>query len=73
MDVTERTQLIMGCATSTVQKYCFTGCAQVACDFTLVIGREDATEMAAQSIRFGPITLVSNECKNNDSAITVCT
>ncbi|KAH9853877.1 regulator of G protein signaling domain-containing protein [Lenzites betulinus] len=39
------------------------------CDFTSVIGREEAAEMAAQFVRFGLITLVSDKRKNNDSAI----
>jgi hypothetical protein len=39
------------------------------CDFTSVVGREEAAEMAAQFVRFGLITLVSDKLKNNDSAI----
>ncbi|KAA1466015.1 regulator of G protein signaling superfamily [Dentipellis sp. KUC8613] len=39
------------------------------CDFTSVVGREEAAEMAAQFVRFGLITLVSDKRKNNDSAI----
>ncbi|KAH9918145.1 regulator of G protein signaling domain-containing protein [Fomitopsis serialis] len=39
------------------------------CDFTSVIGREEAAEMAAQFVRFGLIQLVSDKRKNNDSAI----
>jgi len=71
MDVTERTQPIMGRATTTVQKYCFAAVAALEwlCDFTSVIGREEAAEMAAQFVRFGLITLVSDKRKNNDSAI----
>ena len=70
-DVTERTQPIMGRATTTVQKYCFPAVAALEwlCDFTSVIGREEAAEMAAQFVRFGLITLVSDKRKNNDSAI----
>jgi len=71
IDVTERTQPIMGRATTTVQKYCFAAVAALEwlCDFTSVIGREEAAEMAAQFVRFGLITLVSDKRKNNDSAI----
>ncbi|KAF9649315.1 regulator of G protein signaling [Thelephora ganbajun] len=71
MDVTERTQPIMGRATTTVQKYCFAAVAALEwlCDFTSVIGREEAAEMAAQFVRFGLITLVSDKRRNNDSAI----
>ena len=70
-DVTERIQPIMGRATTTVQKYCFPAVAALEwlCDFTSVIGREEAAEMAAQFVRFGLITLVSDKRKNNDSAI----
>ncbi|KAF8204830.1 regulator of G protein signaling domain-containing protein [Pholiota molesta] len=39
------------------------------CDFTSVVGREEAAEMAAQFVRFGLVTLVSDKRKNNDSAI----
>ena len=39
------------------------------CDFTSVVGREEAAEMAAQFVRFGLITLVSDKRKNNDSTI----
>lgn len=39
------------------------------CDFTSVIGREEAAEMAAQFVRYGLIALVSDKRKNNDSAI----
>lgn len=39
------------------------------CDFTSVVGREEAAEMAAQFVRFGLIDLVSDKRKNNDSAI----
>ncbi|KAG6863327.1 hypothetical protein C0991_006712, partial [Blastosporella zonata] len=31
------------------------------CDFTSVVGREEAAEMAAQFVRFGLITLVSDK------------
>ena len=39
------------------------------CDFTSVIGREEAAEMAAQFVRYGLIALVSDKRRNNDSAI----
>lgn len=52
-------------------KHCFQAVAalQWLCDFTSVVGREEAAEMAAQFVRFGLITLVSDKRKNNDSAI----
>jgi len=39
------------------------------CDFTSVVGREEAAEMAAQFVRFGLITLVSDKRKTSESAI----
>jgi hypothetical protein len=52
-------------------KYCFAAVTALEwlCDFTSVVGREEAAEMAAQFVRFGLITLVSDKRKNNDSAI----
>ncbi|KAI6035561.1 regulator of G protein signaling domain-containing protein [Pisolithus orientalis] len=52
-------------------KYCFSAVSALEwlCDFTSVVGREEAAEMAAQFVRFGLITLVSDKRKNNDSAI----
>ncbi|KAI6033939.1 regulator of G protein signaling domain-containing protein [Pisolithus microcarpus] len=52
-------------------KYCFLAVSALEwlCDFTSVVGREEAAEMAAQFVRFGLITLVSDKRKNNDSAI----
>ncbi|KAI0771529.1 regulator of G protein signaling domain-containing protein [Trametes elegans] len=67
MDVTEK-----GAGkTTVVHKHCFAAVTALEwlCDFTSVIGREEAAEMAAQFVRFGLITLVSDKRKNNDSAI----
>jgi GTPase-activating protein SST2 len=52
-------------------KHCFHAVSALEwlCDFTSVVGREEAAEMAAQFVRFGLITLVSDKRKNNDSAI----
>lgn len=52
-------------------RHCFAALAALEwlCDFTSVVGREEAAEMAAQFVRFGLITLVSDKRKNNDSAI----
>lgn len=54
-----------------VHKFCFQAVAALEwlCDFTSVVGREEAAEMAAHFVRFGLITLVSDKRKNNDSAI----
>lgn len=70
MDVQEKAQPLLGKAT-VVHKYCFAAVSALEwlCDFTSVVGREEAAEMAAQFVRFGLITLVSDKRKNNDSAI----
>lgn len=69
-DVTERAQPLAG-KPAQVHKYCFAAVSALEwlCDFTSVVGREEAAEMAAQFVRFGLITLVSDKRKNNDSAI----
>ncbi|KAF7964524.1 hypothetical protein HWV62_6162 [Athelia sp. TMB] len=52
-------------------QFCFAAVTALEwlCDFTSVVGREEAAEMAAQFVRFGLIELVSDKRKNNDSAI----
>ncbi|KAF7313493.1 CRG1 protein [Mycena chlorophos] len=69
MDVTDRAQ--MQGRNQAVHKYSFAAITALEwlCDFTSVVGREEAAEMAAQFVRFGLITLVSDKRKNNDSAI----
>ncbi|TRM68535.1 regulator of G protein signaling domain-containing protein [Schizophyllum amplum] len=70
VDVTERAQPLLG-KSQQQHKYCFQAvhALEWLCDFTSVVGREEAAEMAAQFVRFGLITLVSDKRKNNDSAI----
>ncbi|RDB20545.1 Developmental regulator flbA [Hypsizygus marmoreus] len=70
MDVTERAQPLLG-KPQQQHKHCFAAVTALEwlCDFTSVVGREEAAEMAAQFVRFGLITLVSDKRKNNDSAI----
>ncbi|KAF9224349.1 hypothetical protein BS17DRAFT_703274 [Gyrodon lividus] len=70
MDVQEKAQPLLGKGT-VVHKYCVAAVSALEwlCDFTSVVGREEAAEMAAQFVRFGLITLVSDKRKNNDSAI----
>lgn len=70
MDVQERAQPLLGKA-MVMHKHCFAAVSALEwlCDFTSVVGREEAAEMAAQFVRFGLITLVSDKRKNNDSAI----
>ncbi|KAF8803745.1 hypothetical protein BYT27DRAFT_7195084 [Phlegmacium glaucopus] len=69
-DVTERAQPLVG-KPQQLHKHCFPAVTALEwlCDFTSVVGREEAAEMAAQFVRFGLITLVSDKRKNNDSAI----
>jgi GTPase-activating protein SST2 len=71
IDVTDRSQPLLGKNTAVMHKFCFQAVAALEwlCDFTSVVGREEAAEMAAQFVRFGLITLVSDKRKNNDSAI----
>ena len=68
MDVLEKAA---GGKPATNHKYCFSAVSGLEwlCDFTSVIGREEAAEMAAQFVRYGLITLVSDKRRNNDSAI----
>lgn len=68
MDVSERVTLGKSPVT---HKNCFAAVTALEwlCDFTSVIGREEAAEMAAQFVRYGLISLVSDKRKNNDSAI----
>lgn len=70
MDVQERAQPLLG-KPAVMHKYCFAAVSALEwlCDFTSVVGREEAAEMAAQFVRFGLIILVSDKRKNNDSAI----
>ncbi|EGO01550.1 hypothetical protein SERLA73DRAFT_166097 [Serpula lacrymans var. lacrymans S7.3] len=71
MDVQERAQPLLGKTAVTTHKYSFAAVTALEwlCDFTSVVGREEGAEMAAQFVRFGLITLVSDKRKNNDSAI----
>jgi hypothetical protein len=71
MDIPDRQPSGSGKSHSVTQRYCFAALAALEwlCDFTSVVGREEAAEMAAQFVRFGLIALVSDKRKNNDSAI----
>lgn len=55
----------------TPTRHCFSAIQALEwlCDFTSVVGREEAAEMAAQFVRFGLIALVSDKRKNTESAI----
>jgi GTPase-activating protein SST2 len=71
MDMTDRQPSSTGKSHLMTHRYCFAALAALEwlCDFSSVVGREEAAEMAAQFVRFGLITLVSDKRKNNDSAI----
>jgi hypothetical protein len=71
MDMTDRQPSSTGRSQLVTHRHCFAALAALEwlCDFSSVVGREEAAEMAAQFVRFGLITLVSDKRKNNDSAI----
>lgn len=73
MEVTDRQPSGAGIGRSQLvtHRHCFAALAALEwlCDFSSVVGREEAAEMAAQFVRFGLIALVSDKRKNNDSAI----
>jgi hypothetical protein len=71
MEMTDRQPSGMGKSQLVTQRHCFAALAALEwlCDFSSVVGREEAAEMAAQFVRFGLIALVSDKRKNNDSAI----
>lgn len=71
VDISDRAPTMVGKG----QLQTFTGCfAAVAalewlCDFTSIVGRDEAAEMAAHFVRFGLISLVSDKRKGGDSAV----
>lgn len=72
-DVTEKVSsgIIGNTKNVTTWKFCFQAVTALEwlCDFTSIVGRDEAAEMAAHFVRFGFITLVSDKRKGNDSAI----
>lgn len=52
-------------------KYCFTAVTALEwlCDFTSIVGRDEAAEMGAHFVRFGLIQLVSDKRKTTDAAV----
>lgn len=71
MDVNERATGLIGRSGTTSFKFCFQAVTALEwlCDFTSIVGRDEAAEMAAHFVRFGLIALVSDKRKGNDSAI----
>jgi hypothetical protein len=51
--------------------HCFSAVAALEwlCDFTTVVGRDEAAEMAAHFVRFGLIALIYDRRRGNDSAV----
>ncbi|KAL5636590.1 hypothetical protein ACGC1H_000518 [Rhizoctonia solani] len=71
MDVQERPPQMIGKAPLQTYKYCFPAISALEwlCDFTSIVGRDEAAEMAAHFVRFGYIQLVSDKRKTGDSAV----
>ncbi|CAE6411834.1 unnamed protein product [Rhizoctonia solani] len=71
IDVQERPPQMIGKAPLQTYKYCFPAISALEwlCDFTSIVGRDEAAEMAAHFVRFGLIQLVSDKRKTGDSAV----
>ncbi|GJJ07735.1 hypothetical protein Clacol_001940 [Clathrus columnatus] len=71
MDVQERVSAPGAKIQIAVHKHCFTAVSALEwlCDFTSIVGRDEAAEMAAHFVRFNLITLVSDKRKGTDSAV----
>jgi hypothetical protein len=54
-------------------RFCFSAMSAIEwlCDFTTIVCREEAAEMAGHFVRFGLVTLVSDKRKVGDTAIIV--
>ena len=70
-DVVERAPQLIGKGPLQTFKYCFlaVNALEWLCDFTSIVGRDEAAEMAAHFVRFGLITLLSDKRKVSDSAV----
>ncbi|KAB5596326.1 Regulator of G-protein signaling protein [Ceratobasidium theobromae] len=71
MDVQDRPPQMIGKAPLQTYKHCFPAISALEwlCDFTSIVGRDEAAEMAAHFVRFGLIQLVSDKRKTGDSAV----
>lgn len=71
IDVQERPPQMIGKAPLQTFKHCFPAISALEwlCDFTSIVGRDEAAEMAAHFVRFGLIQLVSDKRKTGDSAV----
>jgi DNA-binding PadR family transcriptional regulator len=70
-DVVERAPQLIGKGPLQTYKHCFlaVNALEWLCDFTSIVGRDEAAEMAAHFVRFGLITLLSDKRKSSDSAV----
>ncbi|KAG8758805.1 hypothetical protein FRC14_007304, partial [Serendipita sp. 396] len=70
-DVVERAPQLVGKGPLQTFKHCFlaVNALEWLCDFTSIVGRDEAAEMAAHFVRFGLITLLSDKRKSSDSAV----
>lgn len=70
-DVMERAPQLVGKGQLQTFKYCFLAVSALEwlCDFTSIVGRDEAAEMAAHFVRFGLINLLSDKRKSSDSAV----
>ncbi|KAG8865290.1 hypothetical protein FRB96_000180 [Tulasnella sp. 330] len=70
-DIEERPIQVAGRNIVTTFTHCFSAVAALEwlCDFTSIVARDEAAEMAAHFVRFGFIALVSDKRKGGDSAV----
>ncbi|KAG9014978.1 hypothetical protein FRB94_007050 [Tulasnella sp. JGI-2019a] len=70
-DIEERPPQMSGRNVVTTYTHCFSAVAALEwlCDFTSIVARDEAAEMAAHFVRFGLIALVSDKRKGGDSAV----
>ncbi len=70
-DVQERAPQLIGKGPMQTFKNSFSAVTALEwlCDFTSIVGRDEAAEMAAHFVRFGLITLLSDKRKGTDSAV----
>ncbi|KAG8904819.1 hypothetical protein FRB99_001125 [Tulasnella sp. 403] len=71
VDITDRAPQMVGKGALQTFTCCFAAVAALEwlCDFTSIVGRDEAAEMAAHFVRFGLISLVSDKRKGGDSAV----
>ncbi|KAF9519529.1 hypothetical protein BS47DRAFT_1154138 [Hydnum rufescens UP504] len=70
-DVQDRAPQIIGKGPIQTHRHCFTAVSALEwlCDFTSIVGRDEAAEMAAHFLRYHLIELISDKRKSSDQAI----